>query len=72
MIRKEKNHSFSIDKQSIKNIETYIRLGKSMKEALKIELLKYIEENDSQNLFLSNCIFYENIDLSKWNIFSIN
>jgi len=65
MIRKEKNHSFSIDKQSIKNIETYIRLGKSMKEALKIELLKYIEENDSQNLFLSNCIFYENIDLSK-------
>jgi len=64
MIRKEENRSFSIDKQSIKNIETYIRLGKSMKEALEIEILKYIEEIDCQNLFLSNCKFYENIDLT--------
>ena len=65
MVRKEKNHQFSIDKRSIKNIEVYIRLGKSMKEALEIELLKYFQENDLQHLFLSNCKFYENVDLTQ-------
>lgn len=63
MVRIEKDHRFSIDKFSIKNIEEYIRQGLSMKDAVRTELLEYFQESDLQNLFLSNCRFYENVNL---------
>jgi hypothetical protein len=64
MVRKEKNNTFSFDKVSIKNVEEYIKQGLSMKEAVRTELLKHLQEKELKYLFLSNCRFYENVNLT--------